>query len=208
MAKKYKKNKTTETTVEQSIIDNVTNAKIVKTLEDQAKLDTTPAGDYEVETHAGPVRVRKSETGRVTWQLNGEQITRSALYAATKVEAQPAPLVEDDDNDDEVKPSKKKKKGKKGKKDKKAETETENGEVLDGPDSKCLEKIYKKKQLMNILKTGKAGTTYKKRVLKAIEQAIPEKKISGSAFIAAMDDGTGEEVSVETINAVFAALAE
>lgn len=195
MAKKDKKAK--GTTIDESTIADCTNAKIVMTLENAAKLETTPAGDYFIETPIGKVRLRKSETGRISWQLEGKQIARSPLYNQMKDAGKKEP--------DAAPPEEKGKKGKKGKKDKKSAKETVEGttESEQGPAKAKLEATYKKKQLLNVLKTGQI---FRKREIKEIEAKMTEKKVTGNVFVAILDDSLGGEVPMEKINKIFETL--
>jgi len=200
------KDKAKESGIGNGLIAGLENKDILKTIEEKAKTDEIAAGDYFVDTNIGRIRCRKSaETGRISWQLNDKQITRPNLQKALK-----AGPVDDDKDKEETdkadKGEKADKKGKKDKKDKKAKggEETDNGKAADGPDKKTVEAIYKKKQIINVLKEGQL---FKKKIIKGIEAAITEKKISGSAFIAILDDVTGKEADIEKVNTIFAALA-
>lgn len=179
-----------------ALLEGVSNAKIVKTLEDTAKLETTPNGDYFVDCHAGKIRVRKSDS-KVTWQLNDKQITRPELYRLTKTEQKEEPPK----GNDEGETGKADKKGKKG--DKKGKGKVEETDKENTPADSKLAATYKKKQLLNILKTGQF---FKKRIIKEVESAITEKKLTGSAFIAAIDTATGKETALEVITKIFEAV--
>jgi len=162
------------TAIDDSIIEGVSNAKIVKTLEDTAKLDSTPAGDYFINAPAGKIRLRKSEeSGRVSWQFNDKQISRPDLYNVVKAGKVASANDDDDDDDDDDKTP---------------------------PANAKLDATYKKKQLINILREGQI---FKKKIINAIESSITEKKITGSAFIAAIDTATGKETDIEKINQIF-----
>ena len=190
MAKKNKSKKSEAAVINESIIENVSNAKIIMTLERAAKESSTPAGDYFVKTPLGTVRIRKSDTGRLSWQLEGEQIARSPLYNMMKDAGKNTPDT----------PPEEEKKVKKDKKEAKEEVESSEE---DGPAKAVLEATYKKKQLLNVLKKNQI---FKKRHIKALEEAITEKKLTGSTFITYMDDTFEEEVPVEKINKIFTAL--
>lgn len=193
MGKKNKKKNNEKLAIDQSTIENCTPAKVVKTLEDTARLDTTPAGDYMVTVPAGEITLTKSggEKGRLTWKLNGEKVTRSELYKITKDGKKASTEEKTDKKADKKKDKKKDKKADKKKAD-------ENG-----PSTQETNKTYKKKQLVKALESAQL---FKKKLNKKIASAITEKTIAGSIFISIIDDIVGEETPIEKINQIFESL--
>lgn len=191
MVKKVKKGKNKKQLalitdiINNDLIADVSNAKIVKTVIDKVKEEGTPDGDATVDTESGQIRIRKTtnaetKKARVTLQLEGKQIARSPLYNLVKEGKKP-----------EWHPDYNKKESKKEKTD-----ET-------GPSKKILAAKYKKKQVVNVLTKLQA---FKKKIIEGIKANIDGKKVDGSTLITIMDDVTGEETPLETINKIFAEL--
>lgn len=166
------------------LLEGVTAAATVKTLEDVARQLTTPSGDYTIETGAGIITLTKGNSAtpgkeKLYWKLDGEKITRPALYQIVK---ESAPL----------KGTKTLPTG--------AAAGDDDGEKETGPSQKVLAGVYKKKQLMNALKTTQI---FPKKVMKAIKQDMTEKTQTGSLFISTMMDASADELTLDMINRVF-----
>lgn len=204
MGKKDKKT-AKSTSVTQSLMEGVSNAKVVFTIENQVKLPSTPAGEYSVDCVSGKITIKKAETsGRISWFLNDEKITRSNLYNLTRTAEKPGKPDEDKGKDE--KPGKKSKKDKKSTKDKNAEDSSDDSDnEVKGDDAEVIEQaqldtVYKKKQIKNVLVECSG---LKKGVIKKVVASIEEKKISGSDLLPILDEVCREETPFEVLKAIF-----